>query len=177
MNDSIRSMYADALLKEPHGTLIFSVLKSRPNPIGSNPCGEISLNWSGLFPMPNGMMELRDLFVTDEVSLPDGFVANYSFPAKGFINERLFDTFEPITSSGCPDWACHYFKFRNHDAPALVPLTFLGTWFEGRWTGRVNTKTFPVTVSLWFENPDDVALAKLAGLPLSEKHVVLSEKS
>lgn len=173
--DSIITMMADAVLKARHGTpTTIRVLKSRPN---QNLSGlQFSSVYCDDFVVPN-MMQLRDLFVTDEVSLPNGFVEKYSFPAQDIIKSRVFDTFEPITSSGCPEWAAHYFKFRNKDNPAMVPLTFLTTWFEGRWAGRVNTNTFPVTVSLWFESPEDVVLAKLAGLPLSEKHVVLSERS
>lgn len=178
MNDSILLMYVDALLKAPLGTLRpISILKSRNTSQQASGL-TYSHGYFDSFGVPKGMMELRDLFVNDEVSMPNGGRITYSFPVQEHIKERVFDTFEPITAAGRPEWAVagtHYFKFRSKDNPACVPETFLKTWFEGRWSGRVNTKTFPVTISLWFENPDDVVLAKLAGLPISEKHVVLSE--
>lgn len=132
----------------------FSILKSRPT------SGKNSVVFDfGFLGMPEGKMRLRDLF---------GVLDGYSVPAKGLADEHLFQKFEPITmDEPRPDWATVMYRWRSA-MPPFVPLTVTGTWLEGRWTARVNTGTFPVKITAWFENPDDVVLLRLAGMPLFE---------
>lgn len=162
-------------------SLKWTVLSPAPlgtNPLSSNqfhnPCSEIPLSSTPFgdgSTVPDQCYRLRDLFALKQLDV------KYSVPTQELVNESIFTTFEPITmTEGAPPWAKFFFRYRREEA-VLVPKTILTTWMEGRWTARVNTATYPVTISAWFECEEDVVLLKLAGLPLSEKFVVLSGKS